>query len=101
MADDPGAKKRLETAVQRLETALGLVLGSEGMETGTAAEVDRLRQDIGGLDSELTSLRAERDGLSRELADARAEKAALQDAMDAVSARLEQAIETVHSLLGE
>jgi chromosome segregation ATPase len=99
MADDSGAKERLETAVQRLEAALGRVVESGGAEAKVDAE--RLRQDIGGLDSELAALRTERDGLVQELAEARAEGAALQSAMDAVSTRLDQAIASVHALLDE
>jgi chromosome segregation ATPase len=98
MADNSGAKTRLETAVQRLEMALSRVIGPGGAQAG---DVDRLRQDINGLDSELTALRAERDNLIQELADARAEGAALQGSMDAVSNRLDHAIETAHALLDE
>jgi len=98
MADNSGAKTRLETAVQRLEMALSRVIGPGGAQAGG---VDRLRQDISGLNSELTGLRAERDSLIQELADARAEGAALQGSMDAASSRLDHAIETVHALLDE
>jgi chromosome segregation ATPase len=98
MADDAGAKARLEAAVQRLETALGRIA-----ERGGGGDGDRegLRQELGSLESDLTALRAERDGLADELTRAKAEGAALQTAMDAVSARLDNTIETVHALLDE
>ena len=98
MADDAGAKARLEAAVQRLETALGRVVERDGAGT---ADIAGLRQELKGLDSELTAARAERDSLAGELAQARAEGAALQEAMDAVSARLDNAINSVHALLDE
>ena len=98
MADDAGAKARLEAAVQRLETALGRVVDRGGAGAGGIAG---LRQELKGLDSQLAEARAERDNLAGELAAARAEGAALQEAMDAVSARLDGAINSVHALLDE
>ncbi len=98
MADDAGAKARLEAAVQRLETALGRVVERDG---AGAEDIAKLRQELNGLDSQLTQARAERDGLAEELADARAEGAALQEAMDSVSTRLDSAISSVHALLDE
>lgn len=98
MADDAGAKARLEAAVQRLETALGRIAERGG---GGDADMAGLRQELGSLESDLTALRAERDGLADALTMAKAEGAALQAAMDAVSSRLDKAIETVHALLDE
>ena len=98
MADDAGAKARLEAAVKRLETALGRVVERDG---AGAEDIAGLRQELSGLDSQLAEARAERDSLTGELAEARAEGVALQEAMDAVSARLDGAINSVHALLDE
>jgi chromosome segregation ATPase len=98
MADDAGAKARLEAAVQRLETALGRVAGRD---SSGAEDIARLRQELGSLDSELAAARAERDSMAEELTRTRAEGASLQAAMDAVSARLDTAINSVHALLDE
>jgi chromosome segregation ATPase len=98
MADDAGAKARLEAAVQRLETALGRVAEQGGVG---AEDVERLRQELGARDSDLVAARAERDQLADELAQAKTEGAALQAAMDAVSSRLDNAIHSVHALLDE
>ena len=72
MADDAGAKARLEAAVQRLETALGRVVDRGGAGAG---DIAGLRQELKGLDSQLAEARAERDNLAGELAAARAEGA--------------------------
>ncbi|MBT4170750.1 MAG: hypothetical protein HOE05_21635, partial [Rhodospirillaceae bacterium] len=69
MADDAGAKARLEAAVQRLETALGRVVDRGGAGAG---DIAGLRQELKGLDSQLAEARAERDNLAGELAAARA-----------------------------
>ncbi len=98
MADDAGAKARLEVAVQRLETALGRIAERGG---SGAADMAGLRQELSGLESDLTAARVERDGLAEELAQAKAEGAALQTAMDSVSTRLDKAIDAVHALLDE
>jgi chromosome segregation ATPase len=98
MADDDGAKARLEAAVQRLEIALGQV--SE-RDSGVGADVSQLRLEVEQRDSELSTLRAERDQLAETLSDTQAEAASLQDAMDAVSTRLDSAISSVHALLEE
>ena len=58
MADDAGAKARLEAAVQRLESALGRVVERDG---AGAEDIAKLRQELNGLDSQLTQARAERD----------------------------------------
>ncbi len=102
MADDAGAKVRLEAAVQRLESALSRVVERGGIGAGEdAADISGLRQELNGLDSELTAVRTERDRLAEELAEARAEGAALQGAMDATSVRLDSAIDAVNALLDE
>ncbi|MDP6690987.1 MAG: DUF4164 family protein [Alphaproteobacteria bacterium] len=102
MADDAGAKVRLEAAVQRLESALSRVVERGAIGAGDeAGDIAGLRQELNGLDSELTAVRSERDRLTQELAEARAEGAALQGAMDATSARLDTAIDAVHALLDE
>ena len=98
MADDDGAKARLEAAVQRLESALGRVAEQDG---AGSADLSQLRLELDRRDSELAALRAERDQLSQTLADTCAEAASLQGAMDAVSTRLDKAINSVHALLEE
>ena len=101
MADDAGAKARLEAAVQRLESALGRVAEQGGAGSADAGEVDGLRRELDALDSDLYAARAVRDRLAEELTQAKADGAALQAAMDAVSSRLDNAINSVHALLDE
>lgn len=98
MTDDAGAKERLETAVQRLEQALSRVTDKG---SGGAADMDRLRQELDGREQELVAVRTERDRLVEELAQTKADGLALQTAMDAVSSRLDGAIDAVHALLDE
>ncbi|MFP6772798.1 MAG: DUF4164 family protein [Alphaproteobacteria bacterium] len=101
MADDAGAKARLEAAVQRLESALGRVAEQGGAGSADAGEVDGLRRELDALDSDLNAARADRDRLAEGLTQAKADGAALQAAMDAVSSRLDNAINSVHALLDE
>ncbi len=98
MADDAGSKARLEAAVQRLESALNRVAERGGAGSG---DVDQLRREIGSLDSDLAAAKAERDRMAEELAQAKADSAAMQEAMDDVSTRLDNAINSVHALLDE
>jgi predicted nucleic acid-binding Zn-ribbon protein len=101
MADDAGAKARLEAAVRRLETALSRAAEQSGAGSTDAGEVDGLRRELEALDSDLTAARADRDRLAGELTQAKADGATLQAAMDAVSSRLDGAINSVHALLDE
>ena len=102
MADDAGAKARLEAAVRRLETALSRAAeqsGAGGKGSTDAGEVDGLRRELEALDSDLAAARTDRDRLAGELTLAKADGATLQAAMDAVSSRLDGAINSVHALL--
>ena len=98
MADEGGAKARLEAAVKRLELALGRAAERGG--TGTK-DVKRLHREINGLASELSNAQAENDRLSEDLAQTKAKNPTLQSAMDNISTRLEGAIDDVQALLEE
>ena len=98
MADEGGAKARLEAAVKRLELALGQAAERSG--TGTE-DVKRLHREISGLESELSNAQAENDRLSEDLAQTKAKIVTLQSAMDNISTRLDGAIDAVQALLEE
>ena len=98
MADEGGAKARLEAAVKRLELALGRAAERGG--TGTE-DVKRLHREISGLESELSNAQAENDRLSEDLAQTKAKNETLQSAMDNISTRLDGAIDAVQALLEE
>ena len=98
MADEGGAKARLEAAVKRLELALGRVAECNG--TGTE-DVKRLNRKINDLESELSNAQAENDRLSEDLAQTKAKNVTLQSAMDNISTRLDSAIDAVQALLEE
>ena len=98
MADEGGAKARLEAAVKKLELALGRAAERGG--TGTE-DVKRLHREINGLGSELSNAQAENDQLSEGLAQTKAKNVTLQSAMDNISTRLDGAIDAVQALLEE
>ena len=98
MADEGGAKARLEAAVKRLELALGQAAERSG--TGTE-DVKRLHREISGLESELSNAQAENDRLSEDLAQTKAKNVTLQSATDNISTRLDGAIDAVQALLEE
>ena len=98
MADEGGAKARLETAVKRLELAVRQA--AERNDTGTK-DVKLLHQKIEGLKSELSNAQAENDRLSEGLAQTKAKNVTLQSAMDNISTRLDGAIDDVQALLEE
>lgn len=96
MADDLDAKARLEEAVGRLEGALGGIVERANASGG---DIDKLSRRVGDLESELTSLRDERDRLAGELDASRAGQSSMQEAMDAVSTRLDKAIVEIKTVL--
>ena len=98
MADEGGAKARLEAAVKRLELALGRAAERSG--TGTE-DVKRLHREISGLESELSNAQAENDRLSEDLAQTKAKNVTLQSAMDNISTQLDGAFDAVQALLEE
>ena len=98
MADEGGAKARLEAAVKRLELALGRAAARGG--TGTE-DVKRLHREKSGLESELSNAQAENDRLSEGLAQTKAKNVTLQSAMDNISTRLDGAIDAVQALREE
>ena len=98
MADEGGAKARLEAAVKRLE----LALGQEAERSSTATEdVKLLHREINGLELELSNAQAENDQLSEDLAQTKAKNVTLQSAMDNIATRLDGAIDDVQALLEE
>ena len=96
MADEGGAKARLEEAVKKLELALGQAAVRSG--TGTK-DVKRLSREINGLKSDLSNAQAENDRLSQDLAQSKAKIVTLQSAMDNISTRLDGTIDAVQALL--
>ena len=98
MADEGGAKTRLEAAVKRLELALGRA--AERSSTGTE-DVKRLHGEISGLELELSNSQAENDRLSEDLAQTKAKNVTLQSALDNISTRLDGAVDAVQALLEE
>ena len=98
MADEGGAKARLEAAVIRLELVLGQA--AERSRTGTE-DVKRLHHEINGLESELSNAQVENDRLSEDLAHTKAKNVTLQSAMDNISTRLDGAVDAVQALLEE
>ena len=98
MANTVGAKARLQAAVKRLETAIDLA--SERTETETT-EAESLQQELNTLNSDLTKSQTENEQLSEQLLRAKSEYASAQNAMDKISTRLDNAIDTVQALLEE
>ena len=98
MVDTGGAKARLEAAVKRLETAIDLASDRIGKE---AAGTENLRQELKSLNSDLTKRQAENDRLSEQLSQAKSQYADIQSAIDKLSRGLDNAIDTVQTLLEE
>ena len=96
MADKGVTKARLEAAVKRLETAVNHVSEFTGKEI-TGAE--RLQKELNNLNLDLIKSQAENDRLSGQLRQAKSEFSGLQSAMDKISKRLDNAIDTVQTLL--
>lgn len=96
MADKGGAKARLEAAVKRLETAIDHMSEFTGAE---ATGADSLQQRLNSLNSELIRSQAENDRLSEQLQQAESDFAGLQSVMEKISARLDNAIDSVQTLL--
>lgn len=98
MADEVGAKARLEAAVKRLEVALGRTTDHSG---ANSQDVKHLHREMNNLESNLADARTKNERLSEELAQTKAEYLKLQNAMDKLSTRLDGAIDTVQALLEE
>ena len=96
MADEGSAKARVETAVKRLEAAIGDVLELKG---AFAAEAGSLPKALNSLNSDLTKSQADNDRLSEQLRRAKTDCDSLQSAMEKISTRLDNAIDAVQSLL--
>jgi len=95
MADIESAKKRLEQAVDRLETAVETVT-SDGnpKERISALEADRAR-----LGSELSALRSQNDEMAKRLNGLQQDYGALEKLLDRVSDRLDSTIGRLRSVV--
>ena len=98
MANKGDAQARLEAAVKRLETAIDRVSEPTGTDAAGAAN---LQQELNSLNSDLARSQAENDQLSEQISRAKSEYANLQNAMERIATRLDNAIDTVQALLEE
>ena len=95
MADMESAKEKLERAIERLESAVGSVAERQ-TEGPNLADVQQERSRGA---SELSTLRAEHEELGRRYSVSQEDNAALEQAVNRVSERLDATIGRLRSVL--
>ena len=85
MASVRSAKKQLDKALDRLESAVGRLLGKGGGGGGDEAEIEALRREREDLDSSLAELRQKYD--------------ALKQVTEGVSIRLDTTIDSLRNVI--
>ena len=91
MAERESAKKRLEDAVARLETAIVGVTDT--------TRTSELEKESGQLTAELTSLKSEHKGVTEQLQTLQDDYKALEKVVDQVTDRLDTTIDRLRSVL--
>jgi chromosome segregation ATPase len=98
MTGEDNAKQRLELAIGRLEAALSNLAARRH---ASEDDLERMRSEKDALSDELASARAENDTLRQQLADLQGSYATLEETTDAVSHRLDAAIEELRKLMAD